>query len=373
MWLTRVSNRYPAVRQLAIMQVRCGSTDLSEKVAECFRRSLPHICFFILILGLHTPPAVAQNVVVVVGSGSTVPARLFDLWTHDYNKRKLNTQVRYLPFGTGEGIKEISHGVGDFGAGEVPLTDKEKRQDGLIELPVVVIGIVPIYNLPGFHGELRLSGEVLAEIFLGDLKTWNAPQIVKLNPNLTLPNLPIRVIHRPAGKGSNYVLTEFLSRVSSRFRSRIGITPSPHWPVGASAERSSDMVDEVKYSPGSIGYVEYQYALKDAIPQVSVLNSAGKFARASPESIGAACKSAEGPGWNNLSASLSNAPGVDSFPISSFSWVYLRTKNTDSAHVAALTGFLDWVYTEGQQIANREGYAGLPAPLIDALRKKIKQ
>ena len=234
-----------------------------------------------MLLGLHSAPANAQNAVVLVGSGSTVPAPLYSRWTQEYGKHNPNIQMRYVPSGTSEGIKQISHGVGDFGAGEAQLTEKERKEGSLIELPVVLIGIVPIYNLPEVHQELRLSGEVLAEIFLGDVKTWNAPQIAKLNPEIALPNLPIQVINRPAGKGSNYVFTDFLSKVSSKFRAQVGVTPSPKWPVGEPAERSSDMADKVKNSPGSIGYVEYQYAVKGNIPQAAVLNRAGKFVEAS--------------------------------------------------------------------------------------------
>ncbi len=189
--------------------------------------------------------------------------------------------MRYLPVGTSEGIKQISHGAGDFAAGEAQLTDKERKEGSLIELPMVIIGIVPIYNLPDIRQELRLSGEVLAGIYLGDVKTWNAPQIVKLNPGITLPDLPIQVVNRPAGKGSNYVFTDFLSKASAKFRAQIGVTPSPKWPVGVWAERSSDMADKVKNSPGSIGYVEYQYAVKGNIPQAAVQNRAGKFVKAS--------------------------------------------------------------------------------------------
>jgi len=209
--------------------------------------------FSLLALGLHSAPAKAQSAVVVVGSGSTVPAALYSRWAQEYGKRNPNIQMRYVPVGTSEGIKQISRGAGDFAAGEARLTDKEQNEGSLVELPVVLVGIVPIYNLPDIHEELRLSGEVLAEIFLGNLKTWNAPPIVKLNPEITLPNLPIQVVNRPAGKGSNYVFTDFLSKVSRKFRAQIGVTPSPKWPVGASAERSSDMADKVKASPGSIG------------------------------------------------------------------------------------------------------------------------
>jgi phosphate transport system substrate-binding protein len=219
---------------------------------------------------------------------------------------------------------------------------------------------------------MRLSGDVLAQIFLGEVKTWNAPQITKLNPDIALPSLPIQVINRPAGKGSNYVFSEFLSKVSPKFRVQIGISPSPKWPVGEPAERSSDMADKVKNTSGSIGFVEYQYAVKGGIAQAAVLNAAGKFVRASSESIVAACEATEAPRWNNFSASLTYAAGAESYPITSFTWIYLRTTSSDSSRSAALGDLLDWVYSEGQQYAGQEGYAALPAPLLAAVRKKAR-
>jgi phosphate transport system substrate-binding protein len=168
------------------------------------------------------------------------------------------------------------------------------------------------------------------------------------------------------------VFTDFLSKVSSKFRNQVGTSPSPKWPVGEPAERSSDMAEKVKNSPGAIGYVEYQYAVKGDIAQVAVLNPAGKFVKASAESMVAACKAAESPRWNNLSASLTNAPGADSYPVTSFTWIYLRTKSANSTRAAALSNLLDWMYTDGQQFAVQEGYAELPAPLLTAVRKKVK-
>ena len=327
----------------------------------------------LLVIGLYGNSARAQSAVVLVGSGSSVPAPLYNRWTQEYANHKSNIQVRYLTVGTGEGIKTISHGAGDFAAGEAQLTEKERKEGSLIELPVVLIGIVPIYNLSDVHQELRLSGEVLAEIFLGEIKMWNAPQIAKLNPEISLPSLPIQVINRPGGKGSNYVLTDFLSKASPKFRSQIGTTSSPKWPVGEPAERSSDMADKVKGTPGSIGYVEYQYAVKGNISQAAVLSPSGKFVKASIDTIAAACQAAEAPRWNNFSASLTNAPGTDSYPITSFTWIYLRTQSSDSARTTALTDLLEWIYSDGQRYAAQEGYAALPAPLLAAVRKKVSE
>ncbi|MGD0212290.1 MAG: phosphate ABC transporter substrate-binding protein PstS [Terriglobales bacterium] len=345
----------------------------SRAVQRYGRRLLLPIWLLLPVgLGLSSIPVHAQGAVVLVGSGSTVPAPLYSRWAQEYDKLHRDIQMRYVPSGTSEGIKQIAHGAADFGAGEAQLAEQERKDGGLIALPVAIIGIVPIYNLPDIHQGLRLSGEVLSEIFLGDVKKWNAPQIAKLNPEIVLPNLTIQVVTRPAGKGSNYVFTDFLSKVSSRFRAQVGTTASPKWPVGTPAQRSADMADKVKNNPGSIGFVEYQYAVKSNIPRVALMNLEGKFVAPSTESIAAACKAIEAPRWDRFSASLTNAPGADSFPITSFSWMYLRIKSKDSAHAAAINNLLEWIYTDGQQFAVQEGYAELPAPLLAALRTKAK-
>jgi phosphate transport system substrate-binding protein len=313
----------------------------------------------------------AQESTVLVGSGSSVPAPLYSRLAQEYNKKSPSVQVKYLPLGTSEGIKQISHGSGDFAAGEVALSANERAETGLVEVPSVLIGIVPIYHVPGAPPDLKFSGEVLAEIFLGEIKNWNDPQIAKLNPGANLPDMPIRVYNRPAGKGSNYVLTEFLSKVSSKFRSHIGVSPSPNWPVGTPAERSADIADKVKADTGSIGYVELQYAVKGNIAQGKVLNPAGNYVKASPETIAAACRSVEAPGWDKFGASLTNSPGADSFPITSFSWLYLRTKSSpDTRRVAALQDFLNWMFTDGQQYVGEEGYPALPPQMLAKVKAK---
>ena len=339
-------------------------------------RIRPFLLLFLLLasfLDLCSLPGFSQEAIVLVGSGSSVPAPLYGRWTQEYGKLSPKIQMRYLPVGTSEGIKQISHGTGDFSAGEALLTAKERKEGNLVELPAVLIGIVPIYNLPDIHQELRLSGEVLAEIFLGELKSWDAAPIRKLNPDLQLASLPIHVINRPAGKGSNYVFTDFLSKVSSRFRSQIGVNASPKWPVGVPAERSADMVDKVKAEPGSIGFVESQYAAKANVASIAILNAAGKYVKASPESITAACTAVEAPKWNGFAVSLTNASGADSFPITSFTWIYLRTTSSDSVRSTALQNLLDWIYSDGQKFAAQEGYSELPAPLLAAVRKKVKE
>jgi phosphate transport system substrate-binding protein len=324
----------------------------------------------LLVMGLPARPIYAQDTLVLVGSGSSVPAPLYNKWVTEYNKRNPGIQMRYLPIGTSEGIKQIAKGSGDFGAGEVQLTSSERAEMNLTELPTVIIAIVPMYHLPGVHQELRFSGELLAEIYMGGIKNWNDPSIAKLNPGVSLPDMPIKVIFRPGGKGTNYVFTEFLSKTSSKFRNRIGVTPSPNWPVGTPAERTSDMVEKVKAETGTIGYGELQYAVKAEVQFGRVQNATGNFVKASPESIAAACHAVEAPSWDKFAASMTNPPGAESFPVTSFTWLYLKTSSADARRAAALGDFLNWVYTDGEQLAGQEGYSELPQQMLAKVRSK---
>lgn len=341
-----------------------------RRSSRCF---LSRVCLlWVFVFGPYGTVSNAQDAIVLVGSGSSVPAPLYSRWSAEYNKRNPARQFRYLPIGTSEGVKQILRGSGDFGAGEAPLTASEQAEASLAEFPTVMIAIVPYYHLPGSHQELRFTGDLLAQIFLGEIKKWNDPQITKLNPNASLPDVPIKIFYRPTGKGTNYVFSDFLSKSSSKFRTRIGTSPSPKWPVGEPAERSSDMADKVKGETGSIGYGELQYAIKGDIAYGQVQNPAGNFIKASPETIAAACKAVEAPGWDKFAVTLTNASGAESYPVTSFTWFYVRTGISDVRRASALEDFLNWVYTDGQQIAVKEGYSELPPPLLAAVRKKVK-
>ena len=333
------------------------------------------LCLPMLLTLLSAHPSQAQSV-SLVGAGSTVPLPLYSKWSQEFNKINHSVQMQYQPLGTSEGIKLISGskeelGKTDFSAGEVLLTEQERASGQLIQLPAVIIAIVPIYNLPG-NPELKFSGELLAQIFLGRVKTWNAPQIAKLNPGVNLPSLPIKIIYRPGGKGSNYVITDFLSKTSPEFRAQIGRSASPKWPIGQPAERSSDMADKVKGELGAIGYVELQYAIDAGLPSGMVANASGKFVTASETSVDAACKAVESPDWKKFSAALTNAPGADSYPIASFSWLYLRSSSADHRRRAALVNLLKWIYGSGQQVASAKGYFELPGQLLDSVRATVE-
>jgi len=315
--------------------------------------------------------AADQKAIVIVGGGSTVPLPLYKKWKDEYNKLNRPAQMDYVPFGTAEGITQITNGKSDFGAGEVLLTSEERSKGNLTEVPAAIIAIVPVYNLPGVHQDLRFSGELLAEIYLGEVKTWNDPRITKLNPGASMPSIPIQVIYRPGGKGTNYVFTDFLSKTSPKFREKIGRTPSPHWQVGVSAERSSDMGEKVKKTPGSIGYIEAQYLDDYNLHAGLVLNSAGRYVKASSQTMLAACQAVEGADWAKFDVSLTNASGPDSFPITSFTWLYVH-KLTDSARAAALADLLSWMFSSnGQRFALSEGYPQMPDPLLTKIKAKV--
>lgn len=324
----------------------------------------------LLSAALYQAKVSGQEAIVLVGSGSSVPAPLYTKLAEEYNRRNPAIQMRYLPIGTSEGIKQISHGSGDFGAGEVPLTASERAEANLSEFPMVLIGIVPYYNVPGVHQDLRFTGELLADILLGEVKNWKDPQIAKLNPEGSLPDLPIKIVYRPAGKGTNYVFTEFLSKTSVKFRARIGVSASPKWPVGTPAERSADMVDKVKAETGAFGYGEMQYAVKENVAYGRVVNPAGKYVKASSETILAACRAVEAPGWDKMAASLTNAPGEESYPVTSFTWLYLRNSSGDSRRAGAVRDLLSWMFTDGEQLAKNQGYTELPPQLLAKVREK---
>ena len=334
------------------------------------RRGLRSIVSLIFLACLCCTLAAQEQRVVLVGTGSSVPLPLYRKWAEVFNQNNKTTQFQYRATGTNEGIAEAIRGSNDFGAGETPLTPEERRQGSLTELPVVLVGIVPIFNLPGIQ-QLRLSGEVLADVYTGQIKKWNDPAIARLNPGVTLPNIPIRVIFRPGGKGSNYVFSDFLSKTSVKFRTQIGRSASPKWPVGEPAERSSDMADRVKGNPGTLGYVELQYADDNHIMHASVLNASGKFVKGTAASITAACVAVEAPGWDKLAASLTNAPGADSYPIASFTLVYVRSNQKDPRRTTALAALLNWGYTDGQKIATQEGYSELPKQLVVKVKAQV--
>jgi phosphate transport system substrate-binding protein len=321
------------------------------------------------------PAANSQNIIALVGSGSNLPTPLYSHWVEEYNKLSPAVQVRYLSTGTVKGIEDISRGVGDFAAGELPMSDEQLKavKTPILHIPTVLVAIVPIYHVPGVRGNLRFSGPVLAEIFLGTIKFWDDPAIKELNPGQLLPHLEIAVVHRTEGKGSNYILTDFLSKTSSKWRSQIGKTPSPAWPVGVSANRGEDMMEKVKSTSGAIGYIELGFTLTDNTIGVGhVQNASGKFIGASQASIATAYHSAEKSIPTDFRVSLTNVSGNDAYPVVSFTWLYVPEKSTDPERSKALVNFLEWALSMGQQSAEQHGYTPLPGSLAPKVLAKVR-
>jgi phosphate transport system substrate-binding protein len=325
-----------------------------------------------LLAGMVATPVVAQDMISLVGSGSNLAGSLYSEWTAEFGKQHPGVQVRYLGLGTSQSLQEIRQGTGDFGGGEIPLSEalKHGAKSTLIQFPTVLVAITPIYKLPG-KPDLRFSGEVLAEIYLGDIKNWNDPRIAKLNPGATLPDLEITVVHLSGVKGSNYILSDFLNRTSPEWKSKIGKNASPAWPVGVEINRSEGMVTKVGATPGAIGYVELTYAKRKDIGYGSVQNAAGQFVKASGPGILAACTASEKSLPEDFGVSLVNTPGKESYPLVSFTWIYVPASGLAPARSRALKDFWSWALSDGQEIASRLGYSQLPPGIAAKARQAI--
>jgi phosphate transport system substrate-binding protein len=314
-------------------------------------------------LSLEVPSTVGQDRITLVATGSSLPEPLYVGWADEYHKLNPLVVIRYLPQGTAESGLSILSGSGDLGGGDAPIPDKQlKADDPILQLPSVLIGIVIVYNLPDAPGDLRLTGPVVAEIFLGKIKTWNDPAIAKLNPDMKLPAQPIQVIHRTEGKGSNYILADYLCKVSPDFLAKAGRGESPKWPVGASAGRSQDMSDRVRMTPFAIGYSELNLAERASLRIARIKNSANEFIRPTEKTFANAALEAKIS--DDFRVSLTNAPGKESYPITSFTWFYVPEKAKDPSRGRAIAAYLKWIYGDGQQVAQNQGYATLPKELL---------
>ena len=313
-----------------------------------------------------------QEKTVLVATGSSMPEPLYKSWIEAYHKQQPSTDIRYMASGTSESARNTLAGSGDFGGGDAPIPEAQLRaaKNRVLELPAVLIGIVVIFELPDVKGELKLTGPVVANIFLGKIKAWNDPAIAKLNPEMKLPELPIQVLHRGEGKGSNYILSDYLAKVSPEFLATAGRGESPKWPVGQAFQRSQDLVAKLRNTPGAIGYTELNLAVSSSVRFASIKNAAGEFIKPSTKSIDAAASSSGSKMIHDFRISLTNAPGKDSYPISSFTWLYVPAVAKDPARGRAVADYLKWVYTTGQKIAQEQGYATLPEDVLEKVAAK---
>ena len=325
-------------------------------------------------LTILSPAALAQPQMVLVATGSTMPAPLYITWGDEYHKLHAETQLRYLAVGTGESANRVLSGSGgDLGGGDAPIPEKQLKEakHSVVELPTVLVGIAVFYNLPGNATGIRLSGPVLADIYLGKTTSWSDPEIAKLNPDVKLPDLPIRVLHRTDGKGSNYIFSDFLSKVSPEFRANVGKNVSPKWPVGAAFSLCPDMLAKAAKTSGAIAYAELRCGEKSELSIARIRNAAGEFVRPSTKSISDTALAMESKITDDFRVSLTNAPGKESYPIVSFTWFYVPVHPQDSQRSHAVNEYLSWVYASGQEIAQAQGYATLPPSVLRKVRAKV--
>ena len=308
----------------------------------------------------------AQNV-QINGAGATFPYPIYSKWFSEYNKLHPNVQINYQSLGSGAGIRQLTSRTVFFGATDGPMTNEQllAAPGRILHLPTVLGAVVPVYNVPGVSQDLKLTGPVLAKIFLGQITKWNDAAITALNPGVALPGSDIVVVHRSDGSGTTYIWVDYLSKVSPEFRKTVGVATSVKWPTGIGGKGNEGVSGMVSQTSGSIGYVELIYALQNKIAYASVQNSAGAFVRASVDSVTAAAAAAAAAMPADFRVSITNPPGKDAYPIASFTWLLFYENPQDKAQARVMVDFMKWALGDGQKFARDLGYAPLPKPIID--------
>ena len=307
----------------------------------------------------------AQNV-QINGAGATFPNPIYSKWFDEYHKLHPEAQINYQPIGSGGGIRQITNQTVFFGATDGPMTNEQLQAapGKILHLPTVLGAVVPVYNVPGLTADLKFSGGLLADIFLGNVKKWDDPAIAKLNQGVKLPSTDITVVHRADGSGTTYIWVDFLSKISPTFKSKVGVNTTVNWPTGVGGKGNEGVSGLVTQTPGSLGYVELIYALQSKIKYGSVQNMAGEFVQASVESVTAAAAAGATQMPADFRVSITNAPGKGVYPISSFTWLLLYENPKDKNRARIMTEFVKWALTEGQKFAPQLGYAPLPAEVV---------
>ncbi|HYZ51698.1 MAG TPA: phosphate ABC transporter substrate-binding protein PstS [Nitrososphaeraceae archaeon] len=337
----------------------------------------------IMPASMSVKPSYAQGQISINGAGATFPFPLIDSWRVQYQKVKPTVNINYQSIGSGGGVKQFTEKTVDFGASDAPLSKSEqKAASGAVHIPETIGSVVVAYNLPNFKNKgLKLSGPVVADIFLGKIKKWNDAKIQSLNPGVSLPSNNIVVVHRSDGSGTTFVWTDYLSKVSSEWNNKVGTSKSVPWPTGIGAPGNEGVANAVKGTQNTIGYVELAYALTTKMPYAFLQNQAGKFIEPSMSSTEAAV-SASAPNlpkgdqpWDSVS--VVNAQGAESYPIASFSYLLLYKElstnpSIDDAKAKALVDFISWAITDGQKFADKLGYVPLPDQVVKLDQDTLK-
>jgi len=304
------------------------------------------------------------------GAGATFPAPLYAKWAEDY-RAKTGVTVNYQAIGSGGGIKQIQARTVDFGASDKPLKPEDLDKDGLYQFPTVIGGVVPVVNLPGIQaGQIKLTGQLLGDIFLGNVKRWDAPQIAALNAGVKLPALPITVVHRSDGSGTSFLFTTYLALKNPTWKDKVGASDTVNWPTGLGGKGNDGVSAFVKQTAGSIGYVEYAYAKQNQATTTLLENQAGKYP--APEAAAFAAAAA-GADWTKAPGNyllLLDQPGEGTWPITGATFILLHKDQADRAKAEAILKFFDWAYETGDQAAAALDFVPLPASVKDMVRQQ---
>lgn len=329
-------------------------------------RRLAVFCVLIVL------PAVAQT--TLNGAGATFPYPMYSKWFSDYHKIHSDVEINYQSIGSGGGIRQVLAGTVDFGASDGPMTDEQLSQakTKILHVPTVLGAVVPAYNIPGVNAEIKFTPEALAGIFLGKITSWNDKTLTSVNPGVNLPNQPIIVVHRSDGSGTTFIFTDYLSKVSTEWQSEVGKNTSVKWPVGLGGKGNEGVAGMIRQMQGAIGYIELIYAVQNNIPYGVVRNAAGTYVKASLESVTAAAGSVKSMP-SDFRVSITNAPGKDAYPISSFTWLLIPVQSKDPAKGKILAAFLEWMLDDGEKMTAQLTYAPLPENVASKVRAEIKQ
>ncbi|MCU1381427.1 MAG: phosphate transporter substrate-binding protein PhoT family [Acidobacteria bacterium] len=310
--------------------------------------------------------AAAQQTLRINGAGATFPNPIYQKWFSEYNKLHPTVEINYQSIGSGGGIQQVTKQTVFFGATDGPMTPEQMQNapGKILHFPTVLGAVVPVYNIPNLTAELKFSGPVLADIFLGKITKWNDPAIAKLNAGAALPATDITVAHRADGSGTTYIWVDYLAKVSPEWKTKAGVATSVNWPTGVGGRGNEGVAGLVKQTPGAIGYVELIYALQNKIAYGSVMNAAGESIKASVQSVTTAAAEASKAMPADFRVSITNAPGQGVYPISSFTWVLLYENAKDKTQAKAMVDFMTWALADGQKFAPALGYAPLPDAVI---------
>ena len=303
----------------------------------------------------------------ISGAGASFVFPLMSRWSADY-RQATGKQVNYQSIGSGGGIAQIKAGTVDFGSSDKPLSSAELAEAGLGQFPSAIGGVVPVVNLDGLEpGQLRLTGEVLARIFMGDIATWNDPRIGALNPGTPLPEVKISVVHRSDGSGTTFNFSNYLSKVSAEWKQRIGEGTSLQWPTGVGGKGNEGVASYVRQIKGAIGYVELAYALQNDMPYASLRNAAGHFVQPGEHSFAAAAATADWASASDFDLVITNAPGDEAWPITATNFMLMHKRPKDPARSKAALDFFRWAFEHGKAQASELHYVPLPDPLVEQI------